>query len=161
MSASENDSSSDTKDPVDEDEGELEENKIVLEHDNDCIALDLNLRYEPKQSPRVILIDIHFLAQIDRAIIPLHKYLLRSLQNVILTELWLEEVSPVATVRVHDTDLLTVAAAGRQSLLYCVPTSFSNAGSLVLFHQNFGYFAHSNVLAAIQFANFVGGAMDF
>ena len=36
MSASENDSSSDTEDPADEDEGELEENEIVLEHDDDC-----------------------------------------------------------------------------------------------------------------------------
>ena len=36
MSASENDSSNDTEDPADEDEGELEENEIVPEHDDDC-----------------------------------------------------------------------------------------------------------------------------
>ena len=36
MSASENDSSNNTKDPVDEDEGEVEKNEIVLERDDDC-----------------------------------------------------------------------------------------------------------------------------
>ena len=36
MSASEIDSSSDTEDPADEDKGELEANKIVLELDDDC-----------------------------------------------------------------------------------------------------------------------------
>ena len=48
--------------------------------------------YEPKKSPKVI-IDFHFLAWIDRGIIPLLKNLLRT---VLFMKLWLEEVSCVA-----------------------------------------------------------------
>ena len=44
---------------------------FVIAHDKaNTIALDLNLRYEPKKSPKVIVIDIHFLAQIDRVVKP-------------------------------------------------------------------------------------------
>ena len=42
------------------------------------IAVGLDLRYEPNKSPVVIIIHFHFLAWIDRGIIPLHKHLLRS-----------------------------------------------------------------------------------
>ena len=41
----------------------------------------------------VIIIDFHILAWINRGIIPLHKNLLCSFYNAILTELWLEKVS--------------------------------------------------------------------
>ena len=51
----------------------------VTVHDKtNHIALGLNLRYEPKKSPMVIIIDFHLLAWIDRGIIPLHKNLLHS-----------------------------------------------------------------------------------
>ena len=42
-------------------------------------ALDINLRYRPKELPKLIIIIFHFLTQIDREIIPLHKGLLNSI----------------------------------------------------------------------------------
>ena len=54
----------------------------------------------------VIIIDFHILAWFYRGIIPIHKNLHRRLYNAILTELWLEEVSRVATLTVHDTEPL-------------------------------------------------------
>ena len=69
------------------------------------IALGLNLRYEPTSDPMVIIIHFDFLAWMT-GIIPLHKYLLRSFYNAIITELWLEEVSRVATLAVHDREPL-------------------------------------------------------
>ena len=74
-------------------------------------ALDINLRYRPKQLPKLIIIIFHFLTQIDRGIIPLHKDLLCSFQNAILTELWLE-VRRVATQSVHDTEPLRLDKHG-------------------------------------------------
>ena len=46
----------------------------------------------------VITIDFHFFVWLDRGIIPLHKNLLCSFYNAILTELWLEEVRRVAII---------------------------------------------------------------
>ena len=79
---------------------------VTLHGKTNHIALALDLRYEPNKSPMVIIIDFDFLAWIDRGIIPLHKHLLCSFQNAILTELWFEEVSHVATLAVHDTEPL-------------------------------------------------------
>ena len=73
------------------------------------VALGLNLRYEPNKSVAYgvhVIIDFDLLAQIDRGIVPLHKNLLCSFYNAILTELWLKEVSHVATLAVHDTEPL-------------------------------------------------------
>ena len=70
------------------------------------IALHINLRYRPKQLPMVITINFTSFAQIDRGIIPLHKNLLRSFQNDILTQLWLDEISG------HDTEPLRLDKHG-------------------------------------------------
>ena len=79
---------------------------VTLHEKTMHIVLDINLRYMPQLSPGVIITDFCFLAWIDRGIIPLHKCLLRSFQNAILTELWFEEVSHVTTQSIHDMELL-------------------------------------------------------
>ena len=73
---------------------------VILHDKTNHIALDIYLRYRPKQLPNVIMIIFHFFAWIDREIIPLHKNLLRtcSFKNAILTELWLKQVSCVANI---------------------------------------------------------------
>ena len=60
-------------------------------------ALSANLRYEPKLWTRVNFVDYDFFTRMDRGVIPLHKSLLCSLQNAVLFELWLDEMTHVAT----------------------------------------------------------------
>ena len=52
--------------------------KVTVHEKTNHIVLGLNLRFEPKQSPRVIIVDFYFLAEIKRGIIPLHNNLLCS-----------------------------------------------------------------------------------
>ena len=106
-------------------------------------ALDINLRYRPEQLSGVIIIDFHFLAWIDRGIIPLQENLLRTFQNTILTKLWLEEVSRVATQSVHDMDQLlqaTMAAANTKvaSPFYSSILCTNKPCLLILFHRHGG-----------------------
>ena len=70
------------------------------------IALSDNLRYEPKYVHGLYLGDFKIFKGMDSRMIPLHKYLLCSLYNAIVTELWPEEVTKVGTPGVHDTELL-------------------------------------------------------
>ena len=80
-----------------------------------------------------------------------------SSKNVILTELWLEEISRVATLSVHNMELLQLDKHGSCTqkfathflLRFCIPTSLGNVCLLVLFYRNTSYCSCLNILAAI------------
>ena len=110
--------------------------------------------------------DFHFLAWVDRGIIPLHKNLLlqcytywvmaqRSQQCSYIKCSWYGALLPWLQIDKHGSYLQTNVS--QLFLRFCAPMSIRNTCLPILFHQSIGCCSHSSILVASDLIDFIGG----